>query len=136
MRQLTAMMQYATAAHAVDCLTVLHGLYGARGDAEVVSTVGVELIEAEQPCIGALYATTLAMLRPTSGKEATIDSAEIKPEARRFLPTMPEFILELQKQDELWRRREQILLALPEWVERVARQPNMRGLDLDDDIPF
>ena len=63
-------MQEATTEQIADGLTVLHGLFGSRGEPEVVATTGVEIIKAEDASTIALYSALLRMVRPARKERA------------------------------------------------------------------
>ena len=54
----------ATSADIAGMWAVLRGMYPGRSDNEVLATVGVDLIAAEEPSIIAVWSATLALLRP------------------------------------------------------------------------
>jgi len=102
-------MQEATTEQIADGLTVLHGLFGSRGEPEVVATTGVEIIKAEHASTIALYSALLRMLRPARKERAHELDEWKRPPLRKFIPTIPEIIAELQDQQELWRENQSSL---------------------------
>lgn len=107
-------MQTATTEQIADGITVLHGLFASQGDPQIMATAGVAIIEAEHASAIALYSTVLAMLRPPrKTRKHEWDGLE-RPPLRRFLPTIPEIIAELQDQQEKWALRHEQLKGLLE----------------------
>jgi hypothetical protein len=98
--------------------------YAAR-DPEIVAGVGLDLIMAEKPSIIGIQSAVLALLRPFEEEEVPDPEAryglrfEQKP-PRRFMPSWPELIDELHKQEAHWREMSRYALGEPE----------------GDDIPF
>jgi len=87
MTLLDAGMKEAALGDIADGLTVLCGLYGNRGDPEIVAGAGVDLIAAEHASQIALYGAVIALCRPGGVTEQS---------PRKFMPTMPEIIEELR----------------------------------------
>jgi hypothetical protein len=139
MTLLDAGMKDATLADIAVGLAALCGLFGHRGDPQIVASVGVDLIEAEHASQIALYDAVTALLRPGKMKpsENPYESPERLP-PRRFMPTMPEIIEELQEKNRWWKRNQENLKRLPELViqarqETEKRIPELRKLKEADD---
>lgn len=134
MALLYEVMQKATPCHIANGLTVLCGLFGNRGDPEIVAGVGVDLIEAEHVSQIALYSAVIAMLRPGEQKR---DAAKLwetpeKLPPRKFMPTMPEIIAELQDQQEWWRRTQQSIEVLPQRLANAREQLTKRITEIQE----
>jgi hypothetical protein len=119
MAKLDEAMQEATTGQIADGLIVLHGLFGTRGDPEVVAGAGVEIIKAEHASAIALYSTILALLRPQARKIEWVDIDGTRfdgerPPLRKFVPTIPEIIAELQDQQKWWSKEQERLVGLLE----------------------
>jgi hypothetical protein len=134
MALLDEVMQKATPCNIADGLTVLCGLFGNRGDPEIVAGAGVDLIEAEHVSQIALYSAVVTMLRPGEEKRKAVEWWE-SPEKlppRKFMPTMPEIIAELQDQQEWWRRKQVSLKGLPECLVQAREQLTKRITKLQE----
>ena len=104
--KLQALLKPATSADIAGMWAVLRGMYPGRSDNEVLATVGVDLIAAEEPSIIAVWAATLALLRPIPAYQTYgltgIDRPE---EIRKFMPPPGEVVAEVSKQNGIWRQR-------------------------------
>lgn len=110
-------LQPATRETILDSLTVLTGLYPSyRGDAETLATAGADLIEVEELSTIAVLSATITLLRPIPGKRARPDLGqdEEPPQARKFMPSLSELILEARSQEETWWERRNWLARLEE----------------------
>lgn len=107
-------MQPATREHILDSLSVITGLYAFRGDPDVLASAGVAIIEAEELSVIAVQATTIALLRPIPGKRGNraMGEEDDPPQARKFMPTVSEYILEARAQHERWQGRQSWLAGL------------------------
>lgn len=99
----------------LDALSVLAGVYGARGDAETIASIGVELIQAERASRMALYAATVALLRPVPGERPSSANGwnGVPDMPWKFMPTLSEFIAELREQQRKWQWLISRVEALP-----------------------
>jgi hypothetical protein len=126
-RQMQAVIQPATREMVANCLAILFALYGAARDPEIVAGVGLDLIMAEKPSVIAIQSTIMAMLRPcepecvTDPETRTGFRLEQKP-PRKFMPTWPELIDELRKQESRWQEN--------------ARYALRERLNPNEEIPF
>jgi thiol-disulfide isomerase/thioredoxin len=104
-----------TAKNILDAFSVLAGVYGPRGDPEIIASVGVELVQAERPSRMALYAATVALLRPVSGESPSSANGwnDVPDTPRKFAPTLSEFITELRKHQRRWQFLTSEVQALP-----------------------
>jgi hypothetical protein len=118
----------ATAEQIADGLAVLHGLFASQGDPQIMATTGVEIIEAEQASAIALHYTVLAMLRPPRKTRNHDWEDWERPPLRRFLPTIPEIIAELQDQQKWCQYYRKNLKGLPK-RHGQARQELIKRID-------
>ena len=127
MTLLDAGMKDATSVDIAVGLAALCGLFGHRGDPQIVASVGVDLIEAEHASQIALYDAVIALLRPGKMKasENPYESPERLPPGR-FMPTMPEIIEELQEKKRWWKRNQENLKGLPERVIQARQETEKR----------
>jgi hypothetical protein len=118
---LDQVMQEATVEQIADGLAVLHGLFGSKGEPEIVASTGVEIIEAEHASAIALHSALLVMLRPGPKERTHAWDEGQRPPLRKFMPTIPELLAELQDQQEYWGRRARLKEQLKGLPERLAQ---------------
>ena len=99
------------------------GVYGARGDGDIVASVGVALIQTEGTTKIELYGAILALLRPIPNERPSLknDCLVIRraPEGRKFAPTLSEVIAEIQQQHDRWQLRTDRITDLPQRYAKV-----------------
>lgn len=124
---LSGMSKPASPKDILDALTVLAGVYGPRGDGDIVASVGVPLIQVEGTTRIELYGAILALLRPIPGERPSFknDYAGRAPEGRRFAPTLSEVIAEIQQQRYRWQWRANCLFGLPDRHAEIGRSLRM-----------
>jgi hypothetical protein len=113
--KLKALIEPATPEIVGNSLAVLHALYGAARNPEVVAGVGVDLIMAEGFAIISVYEGTLRLLRPDPRlvrfRAGENSSEEEKPEPpRKFMPTIPEIIQEMRECEDRWQCQAKLYL--------------------------
>jgi len=135
MAMLDQAMQEASVEQIADGLAVLHGLFGSRGEPEIVASTGVELIEAEHVSTIALYRGLIVLLRPSPNEwdEKTMEWK--RPPIRKFLPTIPEIIAELQDQRGLWLERQSKFKDLPQRHGQARQEITKRIAELSGRKP-
>ena len=111
----------------LDAFSVLAGVYGARGEPEIIASVGVDLVQAERPSRMALYAATVALLRPVPGERPSSqnDWKGVPDTPRKFAPTLSEFIAELRKEQRSWQCLTSQIAAL--WERYATAQQGLQG---------
>jgi hypothetical protein len=130
MAMLDQAMQEASVEQIADGLAVLHGLFGSRGEPEIVASTGVELIEAEHVSTIALYRGLIVLLRPSPNEWDEKTNEWKRPPIRKFLPTIPEIIAELQDQRELWRESQSKLKDLSQRHAQARQEITKRIAEL------
>ncbi len=105
--QARALQKPATRRQVLDALSILAGLFGPRGDAEVVAAVGAALVEAERPSVAELHIALLALIRPAPGEKPSLenDFEGVPPKPRVFAPTISEVLAAILEARSEWRWR-------------------------------
>jgi len=135
MTMLDQLMQEASVRQIADGLAVLYGLFGSRGDPEIVASTGVDLIEAEHVSTIALYRGLIVLLRPSPNEWDEKTNEWKRPPIRKFLPTIPEIIAELQDQRGLWLERQSKFKDLPQRHGQARQEITKRIAELSGRKP-